>query len=199
MNWLAHVFLSDSDVNHRIGNLVTDLVKARPWEGISEAALRGIENHKVIDSYTDSHTVVKRSIERLAKRGKLRSVTIDILYDHMLSKNWSEFSSISLNEFLANFYQQLESEIKKHPLEIQEFLESIVSNDRLGFYGELSGVSNALKRIDGRLSERVIKVESASQYFDAVIENYADLESDFLEFFPQLENEVKRHNANRKF
>ena len=118
MNWLAHVFLSDSDVNHRIGNLVTDLVKARPWDRITEASLRGLETHQLIDSYTDSHPVVKISIARLAERGKLRSVTIDILYDHFLTKNWNTFSTCSLDVFLTNFYQQLETEIPRHPPQI---------------------------------------------------------------------------------
>jgi len=191
MNWLAHVFLSDSDINHRIGNLVTDLVKARPWGGISEAALKGIGTHKLIDSYTDSHPVVKRSMERLGERGKLRSVTIDILFDHMLTKNWDKFSDTTLKEFLSDFYQNLKNEIPKHPMQIQEFLESIVTSNRLGLYAELSGVSSALERIDSRLSERVLKIENSSQYFDAVVENYSDLELDFLEFFPQLANEVR--------
>ena len=188
MNWLAHVFLSDKDINHRIGNLVTDLVKARPWDGISDAALKGIETHQLIDSYTDSHPVVKRSMERLGERGRLRSVSIDILYDHMLTKNWARFSSISLNEFLRDFSTELESEIPKHPEEIQEFLTSIMNRNRLGLYGDMLGVRNALERIDTRLSERVIKVERASQYFDLIQEHYAALEFDFLEFFPQLES-----------
>ena len=132
MNWLAHVFLSDKDINHRIGNLVTDLVKARPWDSISDAALKGIETHQLIDSYTDSHPVVKRSMERLGERGRLRSVTIDILFDHMLTKNWGKFSDVGLKDFLSDFYQELKCEIPKHPSQIREFLESIVTSDRLG-------------------------------------------------------------------
>ena len=52
MNWLAHVFLSEDHIEHQLGNLLTDPLKAKPWEGASDKVRHGIETHKRIDAFT---------------------------------------------------------------------------------------------------------------------------------------------------
>lgn len=190
MNWLAHVFLSGSDIDHRIGNLVADLVKGRPWSGISESGIRGIELHKFIDSFTDSNPIAKTSISRLGPSGRLRGVVIDILYDHMLSKNWDTFCTLPLETYLSDFYGQIDSVKSSYSLDIQEFLTEIVESKKLGLYGDLNNLPETLLRIDKRLSSRVRQKETASQYHENVIQNYSSLEEDFLAFFPELQQAV---------
>jgi len=76
MNWLSHVFLSETTIEHRLGNVLTDSLKAKAWEGASEDFYRGIDTHTKIDVFTDSHLIVKQSKARLEKKGYLKSVLL---------------------------------------------------------------------------------------------------------------------------
>jgi len=40
MNWLAHVFLSENHIEHQLGNLLTDPLKDKAWEGASDSFQR---------------------------------------------------------------------------------------------------------------------------------------------------------------
>ncbi|WP_395734591.1 hypothetical protein [Prosthecobacter sp.] len=62
MNWLAHLYLSEPEVEFRVGNLLPDWVG--PWEmvGLAEGFQRGIARHRRIDAFTDAHPVVRREV-----------------------------------------------------------------------------------------------------------------------------------------
>ena len=55
MNWLAHIFLSENHIEHQLGNLLTDPLKGKVWEGAGERIRRGIMMHMHIDTFTDAH------------------------------------------------------------------------------------------------------------------------------------------------
>ena len=143
-----------------------------------------------IDAFTDASSIVKRSMSRLGNTGKLRSVVIDITFDHMLTKNWDKFYNIPLRTFLDQFYHNASFIIQDFPDKVKSFIESVIERDRLGLYTEPNSVLEALYRIDDRLSERLRKKELASSHFTAVQENYNEIETDFLEFYPLLSEHV---------
>ena len=186
MNWLAHLFLSGPDIRVQLGSLLADVKKGREWEGMSEAFEAGLTLHRKIDSFADSHPVFKQSKERLGKSGRLRGVVVDLVYDHMLARNWERFSTRPLRDFIDGFYDAARKEVLICPEEAIHFLQSIVEQDRLGSYGETEGMLRALERIDARLSVALKKRECASSYFPRIIERYQELESDFLKFFPEV-------------
>jgi len=134
MNWLAHVALSNNETKHQLGNLIADVVKGRSWEGMPEASIRGMETHLRIDTFTDANPIVKRCMSRLGDTGKLRSVVIDITFDHMLTKNWDKFHDIPLRAFLDQFYRNAKPIIQDFPDEAKSFVESVIEQDRLEDY-----------------------------------------------------------------
>lgn len=91
MNWLAHVFLSEQNIDFQVGNFISDPLKGKAWENASEDIKKGMEVHKIIDSYTDSHTIFKQSKKRLKDKGLLKAVIVDFTYDYLLAKNWDKF------------------------------------------------------------------------------------------------------------
>ena len=110
MNWLAHVFLSESEIDFQVGNFISDPLKGKAWENASEDIKNGMLSHKIIDSYTDTHSIFKQSKKRLKEKGLLKAVIVDFTYDYLLAKNWNKFCNIELNEFMNDFYKNAEKE-----------------------------------------------------------------------------------------
>lgn len=186
MNWLAHVTLSPPNCEMQLGNLLADLLKGRKWPEMSENLGAGIKLHYRIDHYTDSHELWKRSCRRLSERGYLRGVVIDVVYDHFLTKHWRNFATQSMRDFLDHFYLETRQYTEGLPDDACAFVESVVESDRLGRYGDPTSVHRAMERIDERLSERIRRRETTSQYIPLLADAYDGIEADFLEFFPQL-------------
>ncbi|MEB3179870.1 MAG: DUF479 domain-containing protein, partial [Nostocaceae cyanobacterium] len=66
MNWLAHLLLSEYNVEHRLGNLLADLVKGSARQELNPRIQQGIACHQAIDTFTDQHSVVHRSKQRIS-------------------------------------------------------------------------------------------------------------------------------------
>jgi acyl carrier protein phosphodiesterase len=186
MNWLAHVFLSEQKIDFQIGNFLADPLKGKAWDGASLDMIKGMETHKQIDSYTDSHKVVSTSKARLRKKGLLKGVIIDLVYDYLLTKNWSYFSNLAKNEFLTSFNKNAQDRLSAFPERPRKLVANLTQEDRLNKYNSLEQLHRAFQRIDTRLSPQLLARETATSYFDEVCAVEEDLEKDFMSFFPEL-------------
>ena len=116
----------------------------------------------------------------------MRAVVVDVIYDHFLTRHWSRYCEVPLPNYLAGFHQAAVREASDYPEGVGDFLEAIAADGRLGSYGTLEGVTEALMLVDRRLSERVRRRESTVSYLPRVEAAYEGLEGDFLEFFPEV-------------
>jgi len=195
MNWLAHVFLSDKSIEHQLGNLLADPLKAKPFSGASKEFKDGMKLHLIIDSYTDSHPIVKEAKTTLTKKGYLKGVVLDILYDYFLSKYWDKYCNVNREKFLEDFRQEALRAITTYPKEAVDVIMNVVINRHLLSYSSLDGVNKALCRIDNRLSNRLKAKECATSYLPLINEELDYLERGFLYFFPELMQKVKRSSS----
>ncbi len=192
MNWLAHLLLSEPNVENRLGNLLADIVKGTARQELNSHIQRGIACHLVIDRFTDSHIVVQRSKERInSSYRRFAGVLVDVFYDHFLAKNWSQYSPISLDEFTAEIYESFRVYQGQIPLIVREVISRVAAEDWLGSYRNVSGVENGLLRISRRLSRRRNKILSLTPAINELITHYDALEDDFQEFFPELFSHVQ--------
>jgi len=191
MNWLAHLFLSEQSVDFQMGNILADPLKGKLWEGSSLQLKKGMAVHKIIDAYTDSHKIVSKSKASLRKKGLLKAVIIDLVYDYFLTKNWDDFCNIPLKEFTHNFYLQTQTRTQSLSPKAQTFINNMVQRDTLNKYHDLKQVKTSFERLDMRLSPRLRERETASGYFEVVEKNIIELEKDFMSFFPDLCSCVK--------
>ncbi len=190
MNWLAHLHLSEPCIHFQLGNLLADIMKSEAWSGIHPNTRRGFKQHIAIDAFTDTHPIFKRSLSRLGPSGHLRGVAIDLAYDHFLSKHWNRFSPNELEPFLSEFYEAALPSTRYYPTKAKTFIRAIIKSNRLGSYSNLTGIRDAMERIDDRLSDRVKRRESTSDYFQKLDKTYGRIEADFLEFFPLLQRHI---------
>lgn len=186
MNWLAHVFLSENDIDYRLGNLLADTLKGRSFKGASRPFEAGLAMHCRIDAFTDANPHVAKSKARLEGKKYLRGVIVDIVYDHLLVKNWGEYSRIGIGEFLQTFYEEADMAVQDYPDKAKAFVDRVIDNDILNSYGTFEGLETAFLRIDRRLSARLHSRESAAEYLPLVKKEIAGLEEDFSRFFPEL-------------
>src|SRR6476661_6072161 len=117
MNYLAHAYLSFNDPQILVGNMISDYVKGKAQFSFSGKVQKGITLHREIDRYTDSHPSTKKAKEIFRPAYRLYSGAImDVLYDHFLANDDSEFTPVSLKEFSTRTYQQLELQAAELPI-----------------------------------------------------------------------------------
>lgn len=191
MNWLAHIFLSERNIESQLGNLLNDVCKGRAWQGAPEKIRQGMKMHQMVDAFTDSHGRFSNSKSKLG-RGHLRGVVVDLTYDLLLTRHWYRYSNINIDHFLNDFYNHSLVAIEAYPVEIQRFVKGLIKSDHLRNYQNISDLEKTFKRVDKRLSARILRKESTLSYLPLVIQEFNSLEDDFLNFFPELLQQVKK-------
>ncbi len=186
MNFLAHIYLSGDDPQLTIGNFIGDFVKGGSLVGrYAPQVIKGVELHRAIDKYTDSHDVVRQSKDRLRPKYRHYSgVIVDMFYDHYLAKNWNQFHDKSLSDFAEQFYTLLKENEKTLPLKVQHMMPYMIKGNWLVNYGKKEGLHRALSGMsrrtsfDSKMDESIVELS----HYDAEFEN------EFMEFFPLLKS-----------
>jgi len=183
MNFLAHQFLSGNEEGLRIGNFIADAVKGTPSASLGQGVIRGITLHRRIDSYTDSHPIVLKSIKRLRDRhGKFAGVVVDICYDHFLAKNWKMYSDQELWEYVNDCYALMLKHKHQLPERIQQMLPYMVKGNWLYNYRTLDGMDRVFK---GMARRTQFDANMSSAMKDLWMD-YQEYEAEFSEFFPEI-------------
>jgi acyl carrier protein phosphodiesterase len=183
MNYLAHLYLADTFDEFMIGSFLGDFVKGSIGDRYSPGISTGIRFHRKVDIYADSHekTVSSRNLFSREKR-RFAGIIMDICYDHFLSKHWSKYSDIALPEFIDHVYDLLQKYQDIFPQRLKSVLPLLISQNWLGTYVTLKGVEITLNRI----AKRISRENSLEGSLSEIRSNYADLETNFLAFFPDL-------------
>jgi acyl carrier protein phosphodiesterase len=191
MNWLAHIFLAEPTVESRLGNLLGDLVKGAARKELNLELQQGIACHTAIDCFTDIHPIVARSKVRIAPpQRRFAGVIIDVLYDHLLLKNWEIYSEIAIDDFIGEVYTSFGA-YSAIPMTTKDQIDRMIRDDLLRSYRDLAGVETALQRISHRLERRMGRAFTLELAMPDIIEHYAALDRDFQMFFPELQAHVR--------
>lgn len=188
MNWLAHLLLSEPTPAFRIGNLLPDLVSMPALTGLSAEYQAGIRQHRLIDAYTDSHPIVRRSVLRLGPEfRRFGGILVDMFYDHFLSREWAAFSNRPLPDFTGEVYASFDTHWTEIPTEAHPPLEGMRKYNWLCSYGDLDNLALTLKRMSQRF-RRPVDLAGSIPVFE---KDYAAYRSDFTEYFPQLQSHLR--------
>ncbi|NDF00580.1 MAG: DUF479 domain-containing protein, partial [Verrucomicrobia bacterium] len=105
MNWLAHLLLSEPTPAGRLGGILPDLAPASQLTDLRSEFQRGIRCHRLVDAYTDSHPIFRRSVQRCEPPfRRFGGILVDVFYDHFLTCNWQAYSTTPRPEFVSEFY-----------------------------------------------------------------------------------------------
>ena len=128
MNLLAHLFLSEQNIDRQLGDLLGDPCKGRAFEEANDAFKQGLKAHMSIDAFTGSHASFLKSKQRLNKKGHLKGVVIDLTYDVFLTRFWSEYCCVDLNSFLDGFYLNAPIALEYYPPQPRAVVEKVNSD-----------------------------------------------------------------------
>lgn len=183
MNFLAHIYLSFGDKDITIGNFIADSIRGNKFKHLPSRVQKGIELHRHIDTYTDTHKIPKISSKRLHKNYSHYSrVIVDIFYDHFLAKNWSRYSDIPLDVFVEDFYDLLEDNYAILPDGVKRMMPYMIADNWIYNYSKMDGIAKVLNGMNRRTKNKS-KMNFAILDLE---EHYADFEKEFTQFFEEL-------------
>lgn len=193
MNWLAHLYLSEPQLDMRLGNLLGDVVRGTELEAMSAGFKRGVQCHRLIDSYTDAHELVRRSRRRLDGRyRRFSGVLVDVFYDHFLAQDWERHAPVGLENFTGELRQEICAARIRLPATGAWIVQRMIVEERFLGYRSRAGIERALEGISQRVAQRFgrdVALGGAVSLLDVCGEA---LKSDFDEFFPQLKAHVRQ-------
>ena len=186
MNYLAHLFLSGDDEQTMVGNFIGDYVKGSDLNRFAGNFKKGIEMHRQIDVFTDSHAKFREAKTYFRPEfGLYSGIVIDFLYDHFLAKNWNQYSDFTLRTFARRSHAVLLKNFRFLPLRVQGFLPFLIQNKRLESYASVSGIIEALNIMSNYTSlpaksDFVLRtIEANYNFFD---ENFRSFMFDMIGF-----------------
>ncbi|GAA0878735.1 acyl carrier protein phosphodiesterase [Algoriphagus jejuensis] len=184
MNFLAHAYLSFGQEEILVGNMAADFVKGKEMQRYHGAVKIGILLHREIDSFTDSHPLVRAGQSYLRPRFRHYSTVItDIFFDYFLGKNWGRYSTIPLESFVAHTYEILDRHLDQLPTRFGEMFYWMKSQNWLYHYRTIDGMRKSLSG----LSRRTTFDSKMDEAPEVLLEKEAEFEVIFFAFFQELE------------
>lgn len=183
MNFLAHIYLSGDRDLVKIGNFVADGIRGKKYLVYPPEVQKGILLHRSIDTFTDSHPTVRKSTKKLHRNySHYSGVIVDIFYDHLLAKNWKDYSQVPLNIYVEEFYKLLHEHLDILPDRIKDMMPSMIRDNWLLSYATIEGIGRILDQMNlrtGNRSKMNLAVTELTAY-------YEDFEEEFRSFFEEL-------------
>ena len=198
MNFLVHFLLAGDDQELRLGNLLGDYVKGRverfEHSGITNRLRTGIQMHRTIDAFSDRHPAVHRSKRILSgEYGRLSGVIVDVFYDHVLARRWTEHHPRPLRDYTQDVYRTLTSNLHRLPAPVHPLITSMSRGDWLRGYASQRGIERALQGMALRRP-----VAAAIGTAGRLLADHFDrFSADFDEFLPELRVRCAEFLADR--
>lgn len=189
MNFLAHLHLASLAESSLLGNLVADFVKGDPYQYYPVAIADGIMMHRRVDKMTDTLPIVKQARGLFSpEHQRVAPITLDVIWDHFLARQWSEFE---LRSTLSEFNDWAEQEIKPNvhitPEDFQYLNQHLWQENWLEKYADLTFIAKVLKG----MANRRPKLARLATSIDDIQKNYSELEHIFGNFYPDMIQKAK--------
>lgn len=184
MNYLAHALLSGNDPEIIVGNFIADHLRGNDFSAFSPGIIKGIQMHRQIDHFTDSHELFRAS-KRIFYDGfeKHSGILVDIYFDHLLANNFQNFSAVNLNDFSNMVYEIYKNARATLPAGSNRFLDYVLKNNIYQSYSKQEGIETVLVHLSHRISHGV-KLQESINLFTTHQES---LNKNFKQFFSEAQ------------
>jgi acyl carrier protein phosphodiesterase len=186
MNHLAHLYLSSDKEEEMVGQFIADAVKGNDFNLYRPDIRQGILLHRWVDSFTDTHDLVKElRAEYRPKLGLYSGVLIDLVFDYFLAKDFQIHSGRDLAEFQQFTFHVLDKHELIFPEKMKKYFFHMKDKEFMMKYAHLEGMSVIVKQMGGRIPRGEALTEAGDYFLEhvEVASNY------FPEFFVELKSE----------
>jgi acyl carrier protein phosphodiesterase len=191
MNYLAHAWLSFNHPQILVGNMISDFIKGKKQFDYPSIIHKGIQLHRAIDNFTDSHEATQQL--KLFFRPQYRlyaGAFADVVYDHFLATDEAEFlTEADLNRFATTTYEVLETNFTILPEAFQKMLPYMKEYNWLYNYRYKWGIEKSF----AGLARRASYLPETAVAFELFNENYDAMRLIYQQFFP----DIKRFAAHQ--
>lgn len=168
--------------------MVSDFVKGASKFSFSGNVQKGITLHRWIDEFTDNHEATTKAKEIFRPSYRLYSgAIIDVLYDHFLANDNSEFDESSLKQFSGRTYSWLEEHTTELPNRFLQMFTYMKTEDWLFNYRYNEGVKKTLHG----LVRRAAYLKESTTAYQLFLEHYTDLNKCYDAFFKDVKQFAK--------
>lgn len=154
MNYLGHIYFSNNDLRLAKANLFGDSVKGPDYTRFPVFIQEGIKLHREIDDYIDHHPAVTRLIRILREDlPKVAPIAIDLFFDHLLAKRWSNFHTTPLEDFLEIVHSSIDKlDQEYYTAEFNLFINRLCQYKWMTHYSSLEGLDKMCNGVSRRIS-----------------------------------------------
>jgi acyl carrier protein phosphodiesterase len=100
VNFLAHLWLADRARLPLAGAILGDVLRGPLPPDLPAPLAQSVRLHRRIDAATDRHPRVREARHRFAPPARRHAgIVIDVLFDHVLAREWGAYSTEPLAEF----------------------------------------------------------------------------------------------------
>ena len=183
MNYLAHAYLSFGHPGVLTGNMISDFVKGKKKFDYPSEVQQGIELHRAIDQFTDTHIATREAKQVFRAHYRLYSGAFtDVVYDHFLANDESEFTEESLFAFSRDTYAALDRQEAWMPDRFAHMYPFMKQQNWLFNYRTRWGIKKSM----GGLVKRAAYLEDYHTAFTIFEEHYQLLEDCYRHFWAEL-------------
>jgi acyl carrier protein phosphodiesterase len=173
MNYLAHAYLSFNYPDIVVGNLISDFIKGKKQFDYPAAVQKGIQLHRAIDDFTDTHPATQELKIYFKPQYRLYAGAFaDVVYDHFLANDETVFATDDdLKKFAAGIYKILEANVVILPDKFQQMLPYMVTQNWLYNYKTRWGIQKSFAGLARRahyLPETDIAFEIFNEHYKAI-------------------------------
>lgn len=188
MNYLAHIYLAQPNIESVCGNLMGDFMKGVSIDDLPEPIAKGVHNHRLVDRFTDNHPAVIALKGKLSPaRRRFSGVIADIVFDHLLIQHWTEYSDQNVATFIDQTYQQILSGRHYMNPRMDWVLMLMIEENWLLSYQTQLGIEAIIERIAKRIRFKN-ELAGAMSEVSSLMEQY---DHAFQQLFPDLIQHVE--------
>ena len=189
MNYLAHAYLSFGHSEILAGNMISDFVKGGKKFDYPPSIQKGIMLHRYFDTFTDTHEATKEAKQIFRPDYRLYSgAFVDVVYDHFLATDSTEFSESTLQYFSREVYAALDRQLQWMPDRFAGMYPYMKKQNWLYNYQTRAGTWRSIEGVVRR-SVHLTDSETAFKLFE---QHYQLLQDCFRHFWASAKPIVRK-------
>ena len=182
MNYLAHLALSYTSAGLVVGNFIGDHVRNKDLAQFTKEVQLGVDMHRSIDSFTDTHTASIAIREKLFEDYRhISRILVDMYYDHFLAVYFERFHHQSLETFSVKITALLQKHKDIMPSSAQGYLRGMQTQNWLLEYSSVAGIDVILNKMANRSGLQPLQTGA-----NTLERHYDFFKTHFLKFYPEL-------------